>query len=364
LWLFISFFAIHLHSQQAPAVPPAQESPSPAAAVAQPAAGAAQQPNPQDPGSISGTVVDSSGAAVPGAHITLHLAGQSATEEATSGSDGQFSFASVAPGPFKLSIAATGMGIKPISGTLSPGEDHAIGTIMLSVATAVTEVRVGPAIAEQQVKEEEQQRVLGVFPNFYVTYINNAVPLDAKQKFELAWRTTLDPITFVLTGAAAGIQQANDDLSGYGQGAAGYGDRFGASYAGAVTSTFIGGAILPSLLKQDPRYFYKGTGSVRSRVLYALATAVICKGDNGHWQADYSGILGSIAAGGISNLYYPAASRGATLVFENTGIQIGESAAADVLQEFVIRRFTRIAGSHKSKKSGAHPANPPAIHAR
>src|SRR6202042_3601118 len=105
------------------------------------------------------------------------------------------------------------------------------------------------------------------------------------------------------------IQQADNSFSGYGQGAQGYGKRYGAAYADFVTGTFLGSAVLPSVLKQDPRYFYKGTGSTRSRVLYAMANAVICKGDNGHWQADYSGILGALAAGGISNLYYPASSR-------------------------------------------------------
>jgi hypothetical protein len=136
------------------------------------------------------------------------------------------------------------------------------------------------------------------------------------------------------------VQQAQNHFSGYGQGAEGYAKRYGASYADLVTNTFIGGAILPSLLKQDPRYFYKGTGSVKSRALYAIANAVICKGDNGKWQANYSAILGSIAAGGISNLYYPANDRGAGLTFENAAIGIGATAAANLLQEFVIRKLT------------------------
>ena len=175
-----------------------------------------------------------------------------------------------------------------------------------------------------------------------MSYDHHAVPLAPKQKFELAWKTTVDPVSFGVTGAIAGIQQAQNDFSGYGQGAQGYGKRFGASYANFLASTYIGGAILPSLLKQDPRYFYKGAGSKRSRVLYAIANSVICKGDNGHWQANYSSILGSLAAGGISNLYYPAKNRdGAELTFENTLIGISESAAVNLLQEFFIRKLTR-----------------------
>jgi hypothetical protein len=157
----------------------------------------------------------------------------------------------------------------------------------------------------------------------------------------LAWKATVDPINFGLTGAVAGIQQAANSFSGYGQGAQGYGKRYGAAYADSVIGTFIGSAILPSLLKQDPRYFYKGTGSKRSRFAYAIANAVICKGDNGHWQPNYSGILGSLAAGGISNLYYPATDRDATVTFDNTLIAIGSSAANNLLQEFVIRKLTR-----------------------
>ena len=196
-------------------------------------------------------------------------------------------------------------------------------------------------VAEEEIKVEEKQRVLGVLPNFYVSYIPNAAPLTSKQKFKLALRTVVDPFTLVFVGGAAGVEQAQNHFAEYGQGAQGYGKRFGAGYAATVTDTFIGAAILPSLLKQDPRYFYKGSGSQRSRILYAIANAVICKGDNGRWQANYSNILGSMAAGGISNLYYPPQDRnGAGLTFENAALGIGASAVANLFQEFVIRKLT------------------------
>jgi hypothetical protein len=118
-----------------------------------------------------------------------------------------------------------------------------------------------------------------------------------------------------------------------------------------VTSTFIGSAILPSFLKQDPRYFYKGSGTAGSRILYAIANSVICKGDNGRWQANYSNILGSLASGGISNLYYPPQDRnGSGLTFENAAIEIGATAAANLLQEFFIRKLTTIAHNHDPAK--------------
>jgi hypothetical protein len=303
-----------------------------------------QTPSQQLPGSISGTVVDQSGAVVAGAHLKLTVDGQSAVADTTSNENGQFTFANVAPGPFHLTITALGFAPQKASGTLQPGEKYIVLNTALVVAPTVTDVEVGLSqieVAQEQLQVEEKQRVLGVFPNFYVTYELHPAPLSSKQKFQLAWRSVIDPVTFLLVGGVAGVQQATNSFSGYGQGAQGYAKRFGAGYADTVSGTFIGSAILPSLLKQDPRYFYKGTGSNSSRTLYALANAVICKGDNGHWQANYSVILGSLAAGGISNLYYPAQNRnGAALTFANAAIGIGGSAIANVLQEFVVRRFT------------------------
>jgi hypothetical protein len=155
-----------------------------------------------------------------------------------------------------------------------------------------------------------------------------------------------------MVGAIAGLQQAQNQFGGYGQGAEGYGKRYGASFADFVVGTFVGGAIFPSLLKQDPRYFYKGTGTKRERFRYAVANAVICKGDNGRWQPNYSSIAGSLASGGISNLYYPPNDRnGAGLVFENTAIGIGETAVVNLFQEFLIRKLTPNLPNHNSPKN-------------
>jgi hypothetical protein len=295
--------------------------------------------------------VDQTGAPVLGARVKLSREDESANLEVLSDGDGRFTFAQVAPGPFQIAIESEGFATQASSGILRSGENYAVPQITLAVATAVSEVRVVPSridVAEDQIKVQEKQRVLGVVPNFYVSYVHNPVPLAPKQKFELAWKTAIDPVSFGVNGAVAGIQQAQNEFSGYGQGAQGYAKRYGASYADFVAGTFIGGAILPSLLKQDPRYFYKGSGSKRSRILYALANSVICKGDDGRWQANYSSILGSLAAGGISNLYYPAKNRdGAELTFENALIGIGESAAVNLLQEFVVRKLTPNAHSHE-----------------
>jgi hypothetical protein len=203
-------------------------------------------------------------------------------------------------------------------------------------------VRLAPEqVAEDQVIVEEKQRLFGVIPNYYVSYVSNPAPLTTKLKFQLAWKSTIDPVSFGLNGAVAGIQQAENTFSGYGQGAAGYARRYGAAYGDLVSSTFIGGAILPSLLKQDPRYIWKGTGSRKSRMFYAIANSVICKGDNGRWQANYSAIIGGLAAGGISNLYYPPENRnGASLTFENAAIGTGLGALGNIIQEFFLRKVT------------------------
>jgi hypothetical protein len=306
------------------------------------------QPVPGQPrsGSISGTVVDQSGAFVAAARVTLTGAGenQSLKQEVPSDDDGQFSFANISPGPFQITITAAGFATQTFSGILHSEEIFVVPQIALAVAEASTEVQVQltqTEVAEEQIKVEEKQRVLGVIPNFYVSYIPDAAPLTPKQKFKLAWRTVIDPFTLVFVGGAAGVEQAQDHFAEYGQGAQGYGKRFAAGYGDTVTGTFIGGAILPSLLKQDPRYFYKGTGNIPSRFFYAIANAVICKGDNRHWQVNYSNILGSLAAGGISNIYYPAQDRnGVGLTLENGAIGIGATAITNLFQEFVIRKLT------------------------
>ena len=284
----------------------------PDAPIAHVSSGQQQANGQRDPGTITGALVDQNGTGVVNAHIQLSRDGQPLGKAAVSDEDGHYSLSDVSPGPFVLTVAVEGFAAQSFSGTLRPGENYSVPQISLSLATNVTEVRVELStieIAQEQMKDEVKQRVLGVFPNFYITYIPNAAPLSSKQKFQLAWKETLDPVNFIIVGATAGVEQARDQFTGYGQGAEGYGKRFGAAYGDLIIGTFIGSAILPSLLKQDPRYFYKGTGTVKERAFYAIANSVICKGDNGKWQFNYSQVGGSLIAGSISNLYYPSNDR-------------------------------------------------------
>jgi hypothetical protein len=312
-------------------------------------------PSHQPPGYVSGTIFDQSGAVSTGADVRLTQEGQTSNQQVRSGSNGQFLFPNVAPGSFRLRVTAPGFTAREFSAALRPGETYLVPPIILAVASAVTKVDVNVSpltpvqVADMQIEEQEKQRVFGLIPNFYVTYDRDALPLNTKQKFKLAWKTTTDPFTVVGVAALSGVEQATNTFDGYGQGAQGYFKRLGASYTDAVTGTFIGSAVLPSLLKQDPRYFYKGTGSTRSRLLYALASPVICKGDNMRWQPNYSNVAGAFASAGISYLYHPKSDRnGAGLVVQNSLIRLGEVAFEGVLQEFIIRRLTPHLRNHTS----------------
>ena len=295
-------------------------------------------------GSIDGTVLDTTGAPVSGAEVKLTRLTATPALETPTAQDGHFSFTNVAPGPFELSIALAGFKTKTVSGNLPAKEGYLTPVIKLDVAAVVTDVSVRlttEEIAEEQIKVQEQQRLLAVIPNFYTSYVADAVPMSTKQKFGLAWKAAIDPTSFAIAGIIAGGEQASNSFPGYGQGAAGYANRFGAAYGDFFIGTYISNAILPSLLKQDPRYFYKGTGTIKSRILWAVERSVVARGDNGHLQPDYSGILGSLAGGAISNLYYPEGSRhGFSTTLNNTLIGIATGAGVNILQEFVFPKLT------------------------
>ena len=189
--------------------------------------------------------------------------------------------------------------------------------------------------AKEQVKKEEHQRFFGIVPDFYTSYISDAEPLSRALKFQLAMKSSFDPASFAVAGLDAGISQAENNFAGYGQGEKGYAKRFGASFADSFDGTMFGGWLFPVLFKQDPRYFRKGTGRFRSRLFYALITTTVsCKSDSRRWVPNYSNVLGNLAAGGISNFYYPKADRGVSLTVQRTGVVTGEGALGSAFVEF------------------------------
>lgn len=318
-------------------------------APAQQIAAAPSQPEART-GSITGTVLDVQDNPVP---ATIVLAGPGIHEAAVADANGFFAFKNLPGGAYHLAVSAKDFAdwASPVV-ALQPGEQEELGAVHLNLAVVQTTVTAltTEQIATREVHVEEKQRVVGIFPNFYVVYTPHPAPLTAKLKYELALRTSIDPVNILATGAFAGFNQAADTPD-YREGAVGYAQRFGAAYTDGFTDIMIGGAILPSPLHQDPRYFYKGTGSIRSRILHAMAFAVLCKGDNGHWQFNYSSVGGDLASGGLSNLYYPPSNRGVGMVFENAALSAAGRVAGDLAQEFVFKKFTHRGGG---KRGGNH----------
>ncbi|MGB7191570.1 MAG: carboxypeptidase-like regulatory domain-containing protein [Acidobacteriaceae bacterium] len=302
----------------------------------------AQQPG-APPSSILGTITDIQNGAIPNAGVTLQGPAPADHAATKTSDEGFFTFTNLRPA-VSYHVTITAQGFAPWTSPaliLQPGQPLNLGSIRLNIAVVQTTVTAisSEQIATQQVHDLEQQRVIGIFPNFYVTYSRHPEPLTARLKFSLALRANIDPVNILATGAFAGFNQAGDTPD-YPQGAVGYAQRFGAAYADGLTNIMVGGAILPSLLHQDPRYFYKGTGSVKSRILNAVAFSILCKGDNGRWQPNYSSIGGDLASGALSNIYYPPSNRGASLVFVNALLGMGGRAADDLAQEFVFKKFT------------------------
>lgn len=157
----------------------------------------------------------------------------------------------------------------------------------------------------------------------------------------MAAHDTFDWTMFVGVTMEAGIGQATKAHKGYGQGAAGYGKRWGAAFADQVSGDLLSHYVFSSLFHQDPRYLYQGTGTKKSRFYHAVSSAFLARSDSGKVMPNYAFFLGALASGGISNAYYPAKDRGAGLVFSNAAIGIAFRAGEALMQEFLGKRFTK-----------------------
>jgi hypothetical protein len=294
-------------------------------------------------GSILGTVVDTSDDPVPDATVVLQGPAGNRLAAVTK-EDGSFAFPNVTPGiVYQVTVAAEGFAEWNSSVTVEPGQDKTLTDVklrILAVQRAVTVSYSEKEVAAQEFKAEEQQRIFRFIPNTYVTYEPHPEPLTTGMKFHLAYKSLTNPVFFARTDAWAGVQQATDTPAQWRQGAKGYGKRVGAGFADATTEGLIGNAILPSLLHQDPRYFYQGGGTKKSRALHAVLAAFICKGDNGTTQPNYSTWGGSLISSSIALSYYPSSDRNAQHVFKNFGIGMGLHVAGGLVQEFILDKFT------------------------
>jgi hypothetical protein len=302
---------------------------------------------------VVGLVTDAGGALVPKAQVTLTPAGVGGVPGmplvATTDGQGGFRFVGVPAGRFRLMVTAAGFQTVVTEKELLAGQHEEMGAIVLPVGGTSTDVTVTLTqveLAQEDVREEEHQKVFGIIPNFFVVYKKNPVPLNAKQKLELSFRGITDPFPFAISAVVAGVQQADDALPGYHQGWEGYGKRYGASYVNFASATMLRDGLFPAIFRQDPRYYYRGTGTRTSRVLYAMSTAVVVKGDNGKTQFNVSGILGNFSAGELTQLYYPPGSRkGGTTAIENGALATAGVGVGHVLQEFLFERITNKKGS-------------------
>lgn len=169
---------------------------------------------------------------------------------------------------------------------------------------------------------------------FGVTSRQNAPPLSPREKFHLFVKSSFDPFEYVAVGFQAGISQATDEFPGYGQGAEGYGKRYGATLADQVSSNFFATFFYPVLLKQDPRYFRVGEGTTKHRILYSLRQVLVCHKDSGGQAFNWSNVLGAVSTGGLSNAYYPQSDRGFGLTMSRSAISLLYGSAGGLIEEF------------------------------
>jgi hypothetical protein len=309
--------------------------------------------------SLTGTVEDMHGAPIAGVVVTAVKDSETAGKTATVDDKGGFTISGLEAGTYTVSITLPGRSPQMATQVqLGPREEQELPIVTERNPHSVTTVQVTAdltQVATAQVHLQEKQRILGVVPNFYTTYLWDSAPLTPKLKFKLALRAEIDPIEFVVDAGVAGAEQYHNTYPGYGGGWQGYGKRFGSAYADSAIGAMLGRALFPIWFHQDPRYFYRGTGSWSSRTMYAVAQTVVARGDNGAMQPNYSHVLGNFATAGIANIYRAPSDRTFDLTMRDALVETAGNAVGNVLREFISRPFTsnvpKFANGKKSKKS-------------
>jgi hypothetical protein len=263
--------------------------------------------------------------------------------EMQSGATGQFAFSNLEPGTYVVTVSGQGMSrfvSKPIA--LQASAPTIVPNIVLNVAAATTSVMVmdKEQASIEQVEIAEQQRVLKVFPNFYSSYDWNAPPMLAKQKYRLAARTLIDPVSFLTTAGIAGAEQYKNVFPSFGGGIEGYGKRYGAAYASHASAELLTRAVFPSIFHTDPRYFIMGKGTTQARALHAVTSTWVTRGDDGKRRINFPQILGGVSAAALSNAYFPAQERGVNLVLINGLGDLGGNMVDNLIREFLLSRIT------------------------
>jgi hypothetical protein len=335
-----------------------------------------QNAAPDSTSHIRGVVSDVAGALVPGATIKLEKKKDAARttgvvkpsdlddiytllRETVSGSAGEFEFRDLPAGSYRALITARGL--EPYLSSpfeITAGQQFELPNVALLVGTVGTNVTVfstSVEVADAELKIETHQRVLGLAPNYYESFVWDAAPLNPRQKFYLATKSRTDPFILLPTTIIAGIETAHNTFPGWGQDAPSYGKRFAAAYGDALFGRFLGAAIFPSIFHQDPRYFYMGSAQpTSSRLWHAISSGIIARGDNGRLQPNYSHVMGNAAAGAFSTVYHPAGTSAGSLAGRNALYGIGGGAVEGLFREFVLNHFTHnVPGYAKGKPADA-----------
>jgi hypothetical protein len=225
-------------------------------------------------------------------------------------------------------------------------------------ASATTSTQQTAGVSKGEVKHEERERAFGLVPLTGAVNVKNAQPLTTGEKFKLMVRSQVDFYPYLTAAFGAGVGQAADSPSGYGQGAEGYGKRFGAAVANRATANFFGNFVYASLFKEDPRYFQSGEGSTKSRLFYAIEQEFVAHKDSGGRTFHFANVLGAFTSGGIANAYYPDNDRGAGLMASQAAASLGYGCAGNIFLEFwpdIHRKFF-----HKGQANSSGAAAPTA----
>lgn len=309
---------------------------------------------------VSGVVQDTDGNIITTATITLSAPGALGEHTVTTDSDGRFTFTGLAPGQYRLIVTAPGF-TTYTSAVLTLASDQVFAQppiqLQASITTSVNVVASPQQIALAEVHGEEQQRVFGVFPNFYTSYIWTAQPMTAGQKFQLATRSLIDPVEFFTVAGTAGAEQLANTYPGYGTGITAYGKLYAAAFADATDSRMLGSAVFPAIFHQDPRYFYQGSGTVRSRTRHAIASAFFTRSDSGGNQLNYAHLLGSLSAAALANAYHPAQDRSAGVTFQTFGITVAGNIGQNLFREFVLRGLVPSVPSFANGRAPTTPSH-------
>lgn len=296
-------------------------------------------------------------ASIPSAMATLPDAPQAQVALPTPSSQQQPSVASQGPAPFPPTFALADDALADAHGDQAAAPQTSSSQ---DAASPPAQAKSDHEKAEEQLKEQEHQRVAGVMATFNTTRNRDALPLSPAQKFRLFFKSSTDPWPFLLAGVVSGIGQADNSPPEWGQGLKGYAKRFGGDYSDAFIGNFFGNALLPVLLREDPRYFQKGTGSPTKRILWAAASTFWCRRDNGTWGPNYANVGGNLIGAAIARAYYPASERDvADTISDGLTVSVEGIAGAEVIEFWpdLARHIKRKHDEKMARKAAQSEAN-------